>query len=220
VLILATLSGAGYALTRLSLAQLDSEAHHDPLLSPTRTHLSLCVEGAGGYSISGEDVTAVQAALDEGLAEQPVIPLEFEQREVMSGCPPPSEPLGTSTMILGLYAPHYGDGDDGPSEHRLFVYKTTTEVYRATFGSQPYAKGSAEFVCEGDACRGVTTAVYIPTSASDATLIEALLDGLLLRPRTPNPEPTLDWTACERGEQPHPDYSCDQFEEWQRDQQK
>jgi hypothetical protein len=100
------------------------------------------------------------------------------------------------------------------------VFMTPTEVYAATFGDKRYAYGPEEFVCDGDECVEVTIGLYLPASASSATISDGLLDGLGLLPRAPNPEPIIDWEACERGQQPHPAYSCDQFEEWQRDQQR
>jgi hypothetical protein len=39
------------------------------------------------------------------------------------------------------------------------------------------------------------------------------------RDATPPPEPTIDWAACERGERPHPDFDCNDYQRWKREQQ-
>ena len=187
-----------------------------PLLVSNRTHLSLCVGGEDGSDVSDTDLDAVRTALEEGLAAQPEIPPEYSQREVTAGCPPPSEPLGTPERerTIGLQSPHFSSGDgDTPSEHLVFVYLISTELYETTFENESYAFVPAEFGCSGDQCWPVTTGLYLPSSATSAVMREGLLDSLRLLPREPNPEPTLDWEACERGTPPHPDNTCDQYDE-------
>jgi hypothetical protein len=230
--VLALLTGAcgedrpldtGAATTTTAVATTDrSEAQgggdvrvEGPLLVSNRSHLSICVDGGGGLNISNEDVQGVRETLEEALAARPEIPPEYAEREVTAGCPAPTARLGSPEKFLGLGAPSVAT----PSEHRVFVYLLPPEVYAATFGSDPYSFGPEEFLCEGDACYPITFGLYVSSSFDGNVLRQGLLDSLhLLLPKPNNPEPILDWAACERGEQPHPDYSCDQYEEWKRDQ--
>lgn len=216
-LLLVAFGTGGYFAVQMTLAQVGSDSRVNLLFGGTRTRLSLCMAGPSGFSISDGAVQAMREALEEGLAAQAEIPPEYDERAVSAGCPPPAARLGSPEKFLGLGAPNV----DTPSEHRVFVYVLPPEIYAATFGSDPYAFGPEEFVCEGDACIPVTLGLYVSSSANRDVLRQGLLDSLhLLLPKPNNPEPTLDWDACDRGEQPHPDYSCDQYEEWKRDQAK
>ena len=210
----------GYFAVQLVTAEVDGGPDGNllgvgnPLISDTRTGLSLCVDGAGGFNATGEDTEEVREALEQGLTAEVSLPAEYAEREVVQGCPPSTEDLGTNLgTSLGMGAPSYAPGET-PSKHRLFVYFITPELFEATWPGKPYGRGPAEFACAGDECEPVTDAVYVPSSVSRGDLRDGLLDALLLLPREPNPEPILDWEACERGEQPHPDYTCDQYEDW------
>ena len=203
---------AALPLTPTPLAQTGSDVDIVPssrLISNNRTHLSLCVGGEDGTGASEADVEAVRVALEQGLAAQAEIPPEFSQREVTSGCPLPSVPLGDRASGVG----EFGDNVDEPSEHLLFVYLIPPELYSSTFDSEPFVNGSAQFVCEYDQCTKATMALYLPSSATNEDIRQALLDTLRLLPREPIPDPTFDWEACERGTPPHPDYSCDQYDD-------
>lgn len=213
-ILIAVLAAAGYWVTQLVDAQQTApELTASPLLITNRDRLSLCVDGADGFTASSEDVDSVRTALDAGLGKQLQIPNEYTKRVVTAGCPPPSARLGTPEDYIGLNATRYYPGDGSPSEHLLFIYFVSRDVYTASFGTQPYAYVPEEFICEGDVCWVVTYGLYFPESVTPDVLEATLVDRLVL-PRPNNPEPVLDWSACERGEQPYPDNTCDQYEEW------
>lgn len=181
------------------------------LFSDTRSHLSVCVAGTEAYEISDEEVDDVHSALEAGLAEVDEVPSEFGDWEVVAGCPAPVETLGTPLKYYpGFDAAHV----DVPSEHMVFVYFVPEDVYHVTFGDEAYTLSTEEMVCEGDVCVGVTLGLYVPATVTSGLLKMALLDGLVLLPREPEPEQTLDWTSCERGTPPHPDYPCEGLDDW------
>ena len=71
-------------------------------------------------------------------------------------------------------------GPSEPSAHRLFVYFVPQAVYAASFATEPYFHATAEQIAKGDIFYGVTGALYIRASASNAVLRDALLDVLNL----------------------------------------
>ena len=186
----------------------------NPLISDTRSRLSLCVDGAGGFNASDEDTQEVREALEQGLAAENSLPAEYAEPVVVPDCPPAPDELGAVRgTSLGIYGQSFSEGET-PSEHRLFVYFIAPELFEMSWPGEPYGLGTAELACRADVCLTVTGSLYVSSSVSGRDLRDGLLDSLLLLPREPNPEPILDWEACERGEQPHPDYTCDQYEDW------
>ncbi len=148
-----------------------------------------------------------------GLAKEPEIPEQYAARAVVSGCPAASTPLGTPNPYFGLNAARYASGESSPSEHLVYIYFVSREVYAATFGDEPFVRGPEEFICQGHVCIEATVGVYFPDTVA-ADVLEAGLMRALVLPRPEIPGPVFDWSACERGEQPHPDYTCDQYEDW------
>lgn len=212
----------GYVLVQLAVAGEDAQDDVEidpstPLFSTHRDRLSICVDGLGGYSVESGDVDRVRNALETGLGRYDNLPPELTSRTVSAGCPPSRVPLGQLTGTGSEYATIV----DTPSDHFVFVYLVPPDAYTETFGTQAgYALGSSEKVCSGDVCLSATFALFAPADAGSAVLEQSFLEALRLVPAVPNPEPTLDWSACDVGQQPHPDYSCDQYEEWKRDQEK
>lgn len=187
---------------------------HNPLLSDTRSRLSVCVAGTEGQDISDAEVDEVRDALEAGFSDVSDVPVEFNDPEVVADCPPPVVPPGTPADFPGLGAPKV----DEPSDHMIFVYFLTDEIFEVTFGEQPYSVSPEEFVCRFDDCEEVTLGLYVPASVSSTVLEDGLLYAFHLRPREPIPEPTFHWENCERGTPPHPDYNCERYEEWKRNQ--
>jgi len=163
------------------------------LATSNRSHLSVCVDGAGGFSISGAEVERVRQALDSGLGslgeEYIHAPKYRQEAEVSRGCPPPTSAL-TADELGEQSRTRYGDllvdpvsvrvpAGDAPSEHRVFVYFVPPDVYGAAFGAKPYAMGSAEFLCgAGYNCAEVTTALYVTPLVDADVLSDAALDAI------------------------------------------
>ncbi len=206
-LLLIALSAGGFFVSRFVGA---GEGHvkfdyADGLLTTNRSILSLCVDGAGGNAVSPNAVDSVGRALENVLFDTSNVPPGYANWEVTSGCPPPSGLTGTPTdrwernsgAGSGVFV-----GSEGapltPSEHRTFVYFVAPGAYAASFGDEPYANISEEFLCERGFCSGVTIGIYLPNTVTSAVLRQALLEALNLLP--PEPRPTIDWGPCERGE--------------------
>ncbi len=212
-LIALLLAAAAYAVTELTTAQ-EAEQDFDSISRSSlsgRTFLSLCVDdGAGG--VSDEAVDVVREALEAVLTAEADLPGEYERREVTGGCPAPAAALGTPISEYDIH----GRPVEDPSVHAVFVYLIDPSLYTATFGDDPYAMGTEEIACDYDNCIAVTRSLYIPASVSVELLQTGLADviGLI---QHENREPELDWSACERGEQPHPAYDCSTYEDWLED---
>lgn len=155
------------------------------LETSNRTELSLCVDGAGGFTPAQAQVQLVRQALDGAVAVVPSLPTEYGQRAVSAGCPPPTAMIGrpvpedepwTGVVRVGAGAPR------DPSLHRLFVYFVSPDAYALHFGAKPYFRTIAEEMCQVDECWGVTGALYVSPSITADTLREALIDNLNLRP--------------------------------------
>jgi hypothetical protein len=185
------------------------ESDYNYLITGNRPNLSICVHGAGGLSVSNDDVARVRAALEAGLLSVPDIPPEYGERVVSEGCPPPSAQLGQPASQWDIR----GARVDVPSVHRVFVYLVSDATYSATFGAEPFVAAGEELVFSGDEGYPVTFGLYVPQSAPSDALSEGLLTVLRLRPHEPSPTPAIDWQACERGERPHPDFDCSNYED-------
>jgi hypothetical protein len=179
----------------------------NPLLDDARTHLSICVDGAGGVALSNEDAQTVREALESGLAEIDDVPPDYAKREVVVGCPPPAEWLGAPQEERFVHVPEV----DTASEHRLHVYFLPPDLYNATFpAGKPYARTAEELVVEGEEAWPVTEGLYFPLPASPDAIREGLLVQLQLIDQPGTPQPTIDWCACDRGQDPDPPYwTCD-----------
>lgn len=95
----------------------------------------------------------------------------FDGAYAREGCPPhglTGEPIGRGTM---------GKLVEEASEYRLFVYVIDEELFQQSFGDVPYAEAGAEHQCSGDACFGVTVALFL-TSLDEDVLFRAVTDGL------------------------------------------
>lgn len=213
---------AGLALASLIALQVVGVrgGGDDPgnLVAPGRTHLSVCVDGAGGINVSPSDVDKVSTALDNALASLAQVPPEFGQPTVTGGCPPPlplGEPLDYGDRNGGL-AQFLADATLA-SQHLLWVYSVPDELYAASFGSEPFTRATAEIVCRNpprtpptppepghpyigfrdNVCSPTTVSLYLPASIGTGLMEEAVLRALGLFPR--KPDPTFDLHACEQG---------------------
>ena len=195
----------------------DSDALEDPgrLIAPGRTHLSLCVDSAGGRQAADADVDFVQNSLEEALAGADYIASEFGVATTAAGCPPPLELSGTRITDVDRTRPEAFLHDAAlVSPHLLFVYLVTPEDFIAAFGiaafdHSGYDIGTAEWLCSGPritpraqgfrddtTCESMTSSVYVPDDVSRDKLADVFLNALGLR--TTQPAPTIDWHVCER----------------------
>jgi len=201
VILFALLTAAAVAL--LVSQFVGAEEDNDALISGglatrNRLELSICVDGAGGESISPTRVAAVQRAIDNGLSreldrfhEPPYPPTG----QATSGCPAASVPLGAS--LTAYEAEEYAARVEVPAEpsgHRVFVYVLPDAIYAATFGSESYIRTTAELLCEEHVCAEVTTGLYVPESVSAEMLEVGLVDALGLISRE---DPPMDATEAE-----------------------
>ena len=180
-------------LEQLALAQLADQSAHNPLLTDDRTHLSICVDGAAGYSVTDADVEAVRETLEDAVASVSNVPPEYSERKVVEGCPPAPPALTDDTWSVSYRLIFLEVQVDVPSEHRVFVYLLPPHVYETSFGSELYTIVGSEFFCGGgDACLTITRGLYVPASVSSDVLREGLVSVLNLVPYTPGPGPSLD----------------------------
>lgn len=187
------------------------------LLSSNRTHLSVCVDGAAGATLSETALTAVRQVLSD-IRSLPNYRPAFGEPETVEGCPAPSSLSGSPPtdaverhrimeQAVRILLPA------SPSPHRLFIYVTPPEVYAAYFGGDPYAVGTSELLCSGDVCWAVTSSLYILSASNGDTLQQGLSAALGLRPREREPFPTPDWQTCELGT---PEPWCERYEDWKK----
>jgi hypothetical protein len=184
-----------------------------PLQTSNRSNLSLCVDGAFGLEAADEKLDTVRDVVESVVEGLPVAVPEYADPEVVAGCPASQvlsgEPSEFSPFKGGSVQPWLGEA---PSRHRFFIYFLPDGRYQEWFGDQPYATGSEESLVWVDmVLSGVTGGVYFAESAASDVLERALTDELLHPFRTPVPRPTIDWQACERGESPHPEHTCDAY---------
>ena len=205
-------SSGGSSLQIEPTATAGRSSEETLLLTDKRSRLSICVDRADepgvDVAVDVADVDAVETALVTGFSSLDRIPDEYQEHVIISGCPTTSEVLGTRVVFPGLSAPRV---DDGPSEHSLWVYFVDADTYDASFDKPIYKGTSAEIACEDDFCLEVTHALFVSTAASEEELRRAVLEVLRLVRRVLPPEPTFDWSACDRGWQPHTDYTCDDY---------
>lgn len=168
------------------------------LRAPQRTHLSLCVDSAGGGDISDDDVTRVGEALDAGLGSLDEVPQEFRDPETVRGCPAAIDLTGRPLSYTDLCCTTVHSVRDISlvSPHLIFVYFVPDDVYVQSFRDAGWAGWiwGAEHFCKGDTCSPVTISVYVPTTTTSGDLTHALALGLVRDPQTP--EPTADWKNC------------------------
>jgi len=221
VLLLAALGAVGLLASRLvgdgedgALSVVDAEQEPATLSGAlgvsSRDQLSLCVDGAGGRSVSSEDVASVRDALDDVLASVPNVPTDYGEPEVTLGCPAPRgltsapvDPFERHDLARMLASP----ADASP--HSYFVFFVGNAAYEAAFPGEPYVIVAEESACEGDACiAGVTQGIYFDRTDSDV-LFEGILDLMNLIP--PMPEATTDWQACAEGSD---EWWCERYGDW------
>ncbi len=162
------------------------------LFTTNRTVLSICVDGAEGYTVTPDDLDGVRLALEDAIRRTAEPPTEYGVRVVVEGCPEPRAPsyvISTSGADrLDENDWNIGDviiGDRGappePSPHRLFVYLVPPDVYTGYFVAEPYFRHTAESLRSGDEFIGVTGAVYVRSSISHQDVRAALMHNLNLR---------------------------------------
>jgi hypothetical protein len=221
LLLLIAAGGAAAALAQLAGAEEDENPSftYNGLITTNRSGLDVCVDGAGGLAASDSLADRVDRSMDAALGSIKGTELwreSFGQSSVAIGCPPPTVEVGSPMRPLErLERLGLGQGVQAPSPYRLFVYFLPSDRYTATFTQEPYASVTAEHVCQGDACFGTTRALYVSEAIAAETLTAAILDSLGLT--ILEPEPTLDWHACELGT---PEPWCARYEGSQDDQQQ
>lgn len=182
------------------------------LLAPGRTHLSLCVDGAGARPVVPADSDRVRAAVDEALARLPNRPPEIGEPSVVSGCPPPIDLTRALEYVdLCCRLSIVVRDTSALSPHRLFIYFAPNEAYTQAFGERPFARVSAERYKESrDLLPEMTVALYFPDSADTTTIASGILRGLALDRPTPEPtlEPDVFFEGCRQGT---PIAGCDRY---------
>lgn len=184
-----------------------------PLSFSNRPVLSTCVDRAGGGEITALEVADVQRALDSIRASLNNRSNSGEPVAV-EGCPPPTALSGAPPADAverrdALHRAVKFDDWDAVSEHSVFVYFVPSDVHAAHFGADPFKVGSAEMRCESHQCWAVTTSLYVPAGTTPETLELGLLGALGIGNRAP--QPTIDWSPCERGT---PEPRCDRYEDF------
>ena len=182
------------------------------LFTSNRTELSVCVDGAEGYDLTGEEVDAVAEALENSLASVPDPPNEYAKRGVSEKCPRGtvlsyvgSDVVGGGRLdeydwSLGDVFIGYPDGPSEPSEHLVFLYFVTPDGYNQSFDSEPYFRHTAESLIVGDVISGVTTALYVRSTATTADLETALTGVLNILPYVDDPAIDEEYRRnCELG---------------------
>jgi hypothetical protein len=206
-------AGTGYSVTRLTGS--DEHTHTDiaptthPLRSPLRSHLIVCVDDGSSKGADPADLEHARAALDAAAGTVDGLPEEYGEPEVISGCPAPSASLGTAITQYDIE----GRNVSSPSEAALFLYALPEALYASTFGAESHIIANEEFICEKDACVPVTKSIYMASPLEEPRLASALLEALGLVETAPPPDIIIDWEACERGERPHPDFECSDYDE-------
>lgn len=198
----------------------DVKAPDDPglLLAPGRTHLSLCVDSAGGRQAADADVDFVQTSIEQAFAVADNIPSEYGVATTETGCPPPLELSGARiTDVDRMRSEAFLDDAALVSPHLVFVYLVPSEDFVAAFGiaafeNSGYDFRTAEWLCsgrrvtpiaslggfrDGPGCESMTFSVYVPEDVSREDLADVFLDTLGLRTR--QPAPTIDWQVCVSG---------------------
>lgn len=178
------------------------------LTTSNRSNLSVCVDAAGGATSVSADVEKVRQAIDDGLAGVADVYINAQQYqrdvEVTSGCPAPTAALTAAELAERPSTQRHSDllGDPvrlaSPSQHRVFVYFVPADVYDLAFSSKPYARGAAEFLCEGHVCAEVTTGLYVRPSVSADVLSEGLRDVIGFLPSAAEGDPPYDPGEAER----------------------
>jgi hypothetical protein len=182
---------------------------NSPLGYVERTHLSVCIDGALGYDLDGEDVERARAALSGALANSPTTPPEeFEDWELVKGCPlevqlSPEEAYRDNLyaqLTMGGPAPRLATD---PSPHFVFIYFLPSDVWygdsRVVRAGWKYIPGSAETACRMDLCWSLSHALFIPSDIDEKDFRDALIARLGLLADIITPDPTFDLEACERG---------------------
>ena len=167
-------------------------------LASNRTEFSVCVDGAGGVSVTRTEIDKVRQAVDSVIGSLSVVPTA-----VTEGCPPPLALTGDKlhfTQLSGSnFFPRYFILPELPSVHRIFVYFVSPEAYAASFDQPyPYVFSLEEVVCELDICTGVSSGLYVTDDMTSELLSYALQDFYRLKPDwldTCNATPELSWCA-------------------------
>lgn len=185
-LLVGGLAIGGFVIAQFVGAQSDESilvSGGNAKLVNARDNLSICVDGARGYTATRADVDMVQELVDTAVGRFAGIPSEYEERVVVLGCPPPPAALDREPLDRDLL---FGDFVDTqvPSDHRAFIYIIPETVF-APFDPLPYVIGTAEKIFRGDVWVPVTDAVYITPSTDQDAITEALLGatGLQIPPR-------------------------------------
>jgi hypothetical protein len=207
--------GAYAAVQFAGAAEGGPQGHTDIADTTVRQSLTVCVDVPGTSGPTDNQIQRVHSELVAAVSGAPSAPTWYRDPRATAGCPAPAVEIGEAAdkwLVEGRRVSQ-------ASTHAAFTFFLSDDLYADTFGDDPYAVVNEEFVCEGDSCWTVTTGLYVPSSASDATLLEGLLQAIgLLQP--PELSEAIDWSACEMGEFPHPDLDCDRFAEWKRQQQE
>jgi hypothetical protein len=185
------------------------------LISEDRTHLSLCVDSAGGRQAANADVAFVEDSLEAALSVTEIVPSEYGMATTTAGCPSPLNLNGDQITIVDRSRPEAFLYDPGlVSPHRLFVYLVPPAAFLSAFGHSEYDFSTSEYLCsgsptpilvpgvlrDGQPCVPMTASVYVPSNVSREYLTDVLLYTLGLREET---GPLVDWQSCVAGSAAH-----------------
>lgn len=188
ILLLGGLAGVGLLVAELGTAEQETAQKEKVtfdappgLVTSNRSVRSLCVDGAGGASVSSAEVEMIRQATVDALdsIKDTYTFLEEQGEPVISqGCPPPTGLSGQPGPRKG----RIGRGVAVPSEHVAFVYFVPEDAYHDSFGDYPYGRAGEELYCiRRSACSSVTEGLYVTPSVSPEALREGLLDALTFR---------------------------------------
>jgi hypothetical protein len=184
-----------------TLEALTQQARSWDLDSPLgyggRTHLSICLDGAAGYDPSDDDVAETRDALASALANSPTtLPAEFEEWEVVEGCPLAAHEDSREEYANDLYYRFTSASPplaSEPSPHFVFVYLLPSELWQSdpavARNDWKYLLGSAEVICITDACDVLSHTLFLPSDVSEEDFEDALIVRLGLSEGTVIPDP-------------------------------
>ncbi len=167
--------------------------------------LSICVDATGSDDPEDDIKGRIESAVEDILMG-PDIPDEYSEWEVTDGCPDSRVRFGTPIYKLDVERPHV----ETPSKYLLMVYFVPDSDFASTFVDEDYVSIPVEMQCEADVCWPATKGLYVQFSVSEAVLDEGLKDALVLLPRTPDIDPTIDPARCmATSPPPKPPGECD-----------
>jgi hypothetical protein len=103
-----------------------------------------------------------------------------QEVDVVVGCPPTSlfehdAPRSSADLEFLLEdSAHVVRQVEDRSPYVAFIYVVRAGVYGEYFGSAPYVRGVAQFICSGDNCGADGLSVYLPSGVDERTVEMAI----------------------------------------------